>query len=148
MTTPLRSLPVPDTGQPLDVAYIYGMVETINSLVEQVSPTTNRFTVLKTPALDSSVLTSGSRFHAEYVQVFSDTDVTVGTEKTFEVNLSGYTSAPVVTATPQAGDSVGSTNVSVVLKSVTAQKVLGVVRSNVAGKISVGVHVIAIGIPS
>lgn len=148
MTTALKTLPVPDTGQPLDVAYIYSMVETINSLVEQVQPTNNRFTVIKTPAFTGSVLTSGSRIHGEYVQVFSETDVTTTTEQTFEVNLSGFSHAPVVTATPYAGVPDGSTNVLVSLKSVTANKIIGVVKSNVVGKISVGVYVIAVGVPN
>jgi hypothetical protein len=148
MTTALKTLPVPDTGQPLDVSYIYGMVETINALVEQVQPTNNRFTVIKTPAFNGSVLTSGSRIHGEYVQVFSETDVNTTTEQTFEVNLTGFAHAPVVSATPYAGDLVGSTSVTVALKSVTAGKVIGVVKSNFVGKVSVGVYVLAVGIPS
>jgi hypothetical protein len=149
MATALKTIPVPDTGQPFDVSYVYGIVETVNEIVKQIQPTNNRFTVIKTPSDTSSVLTSGARIHGEYVEVFSDTSVTAGDEKTFEVNLTGFTKPPVVTATPyNISDAVAGNNVSVILKSVTTSKVLGVVRANVTGKISIGVNVLAVGIPS
>jgi hypothetical protein len=148
MANALKTLPVPDTGQPFDVSYVYGIVETINEIVRQIQPTNNRFTVIKTPSDTSSVLTSGARIHGEYVETFSEESVSAGDEKTFEINLTGFSKPPVVTATPyNISDAVAGNNVSIILKSVTTSKVVGVVRANVNGKISIGVNVIAVGIP-
>jgi hypothetical protein len=68
----------------------------------------------------------------------------------FEFSFSAFAYAPVVTATPYASSSNGSEaskDVTVVLTSVTTNKVNGIVRFGSNGVASVDVHAIVVGIP-
>lgn len=145
----MSRLPLPERGQPLDVAYIYTLAESINTLYDQVSPNTNRFITIRTPADgENTSLSSGAKIDGAYVEVFTGGEVKANDEQIFELNLSGYKFTPIVTATPyNVGDAEAGNNVSVIIKSVTRTKVIGLVRANVSGNVAVGVNIIVVGIP-
>jgi hypothetical protein len=84
-----------------------------------------------------------------YVQVSNTSSVTTSVEKIFTYDFGGeFKHAPIVTATPvNTGLTPSGKNVTVVLTSVTASGLEGVVRFNSPGDLSVTIHLIVLGIP-
>lgn len=147
----MAKVPLPERGQPLDVAYIYTLADTINDLSSQVSSATFNYTTIDTASAGKqSVKTSESKFVGGIVQVTSNTPLSSAGEVDFTYDFpSDFKYPPIVSATPiNVGNTTAGQNVSVVLKTVTTSKVEGTVRFNAAGNVSVSVHLILLGIPN
>lgn len=145
----MAKIPLPERGQPLDVTYIYQIVDVINDLATQVSSTSSNYTTIDSgTAGKQNIKTSDAKIVAGYVQVVNNQNVNVTDIQTFEYNFGGdFKFPPTVTATLLniTGTPAG-TNATVVLTKVESNRVFGSVKFNTAGVASVGVNIIAIGI--
>jgi len=147
----MAKIPLPERGQPLDVSYIYQLVDAVNELSQQVSSATYNYTTVDTAnAGQQSIKTSDARIVAGFDSVANNSTVSAGNEKPFSVKFkSDFKYAPIATATAVnvSGTPAGQ-NLTVVINSITTSGVTGIVRFNASGDVSVSVHVIAIGIPN
>lgn len=147
----MSQIPLPERGQPIDVTYIYQIADAVNNLSSQITPSTNKYVTVDTPQDGKqSVLSSGVKINAAYVEVYSNATVLAGQEQSFSYSYPAeYKFAPVATATPV---NIGGTNagkdVSVILKNVTTSRVDGIVKFNSNGDLTIGVNLIIIGIPN
>ena len=147
----MAKIPLPERGQPLDVPYIYKLVDTVNQLSTEVSSATYNYTTVDTvSAGKQSVKTSETRIIGGYVEVANNSTVTAASEKSFSYNFpSDFKYQPIATATPvNIGNTPAGQNVSVILKTVTTSKVEGIVRFGASGDLSLAVNLIIIGIPN
>ena len=147
----MSRIPLPERGQPLDLTYVYQMAEAINDLSVQVNPSQNRYITIDTPTDGKqSVLTSGAKINAAYIEVSNSRTVIAGTEQDFTYQFpSEYKYAPVATASPvNAGGTPAGREISVIIKNVTTSRVDGVIKYNASGTVTVGVNLIVVGIPN
>jgi hypothetical protein len=147
----MAKLPLPERGQPLDVPYIYQLVDTVNKLSTEVSSATYKTTSVDTASAGRQNLkTSEARFVGGIVEVANNSTVSAGNEKTFSYDFSSdFKFPPVVTATAvNTGNTPAGQNVSVILKTVTVSKVEGTVRFNASGDLSLAVNLVILGIPN
>lgn len=147
----MAQIPLPERGQPIDLSYIYQIADAVNNLSTQVAPSTNKYVTVETP-LDGkqSVLSSGVKMNAAYVEVYNNSSVLAGSEQPFSYTYPAeYKFAPVATATPvNVGGTTAGKDISVILKNVTTSRVDGIVKFNASGDVTVGVNLIIIGIPN
>lgn len=148
----MAKIPLPERGQPLDVAYISQIAQAINELSSAISPATYKYTSIDTPnAGRQNVKSSEARVIAGKVRVVNSGTVTAGEEKSFTYSFPGeFKYAPIATSTAEnIGNTVAGKNVTVVLKSVTTSGVEGIVRFNTTGdNVSIDVNLIIIGVPN
>lgn len=147
----MAKLPLPERGQPLDLTYIYQLVDTVNDLSTQVSSATYNYTTVDTvSAGKQSIKTSEARVVGGYVAVANNSTVSAGNEKTFSYDFpSDFKYAPIASATAvNIGNTPAGKNVNVILKSVTTSRIEGIVRFGASGDLSLAVHLIIIGIPN
>jgi hypothetical protein len=147
----MSKVPLPERGQPLDLTYIYQIANALNDLSNQVTSSSNKYTSVDTVSAATQLIkTADTRIVAGYVVVTNTDSNTTESEATFSYNFTDFQYVPIVTATPiLVGDVAtdASKDVSVVLTSVTTNKVDGVVRFNTLGVSSVGINLIAVGVP-
>jgi len=147
----MAKVPLPERGQPLDVAYIYQLANTINDLSNQLSTSTSRYTTIDTVSLGpQSIRTADVRMVGGYLTVTNSDSTSVEGEVPFGYNYSDFAYAPVVTVSPiiiDTNTTDAGRDVSVIITRVTTNRVEGVVRFNTTNTSSVGVNIIAIGIP-
>jgi len=127
----MAKVPLPERGQPLDLTYIYQLVDTVNDLSTQVSSATYNYTTVDTiSAGKQSIKTSEARVVGGYVEVANNSTVSAGNEKTFSYDFpSDFKYAPIASATAvNIGNTPAGQNVNVILKSVTTSRVEGIVR--------------------
>ena len=146
----MAKVPLPERGQPLDVAYLYSLVDAVNDLSTQVASTTTNKTVIDTvSAGKQEIKTSNSRMIGGYVEVANNSTVSAGNERTFTYDFKDFKYPPIVSATPvNIGQTPAGQNVNVILKSVTETRVEGVVRFGTSGDLSLAIHLIIVGIPN
>ena len=146
----MAKVPLPERGQPLDVTYLYSLVDAVNDLSTQVASTTVNKTVIDTvSAGKQEIKTSNSRIIGGYVEVANNSTVSAGNEKTFTYDFKDFKYPPIVSATPvNIGQTPAGQNVNVILKSVTETRVEGTVRFGASGDLSLAVHLIIVGIPN
>jgi hypothetical protein len=147
----MAKIPTPDRGQPLDVSYIYQIVEAINELATQASSSTYKYSSIDTFAGVQNALITDTKIVAGEAVVYStETDVSPGKTEPFSYSFKNeYKYPPIVTATPVLTSSTGSgRDISVVIESITTSRVDGKITFNSTGKAALKVHVIAVGIPS
>jgi hypothetical protein len=147
----MAKVPLPERGQPLDLTYIYQLVDTVNDLSTQVSSATYNYTSVDTTSgPKQNVKTSEARFIGGIVEVANNSTVSAGNEKTFSYDFpSDFKYAPIASATAvNIGNTPAGQNVNVILKNVTTSKVEGIVRFGASGDLSLVVHLIIIGIPN
>jgi len=78
-------IPLPNKGQPLDVAYLYQLAQALNKLSDQVSSATYNYTTIDTASAGpQSIKTSEVRMVGGSVVVASDSTVTASTTKSFK----------------------------------------------------------------
>ncbi len=147
----MAQIPLPERGQPIDLTYIYQVADAVNNLSTQIAPSTNKYVTIETP-LDGkqSVLSSGVKMNAAYIEVYNNSSVLAGSEQPFSYTYPAeYKFAPVATATPvNVGGTTAGKDITVILKSVTTSRVDGIVKFNASGDVTVGVNLIIIGIPN
>jgi hypothetical protein len=147
----MAKVPLPERGQPLDLTYIYQLVDTVNDLSTQVSSATYNYTSVDTGSTTKeNIKTSEARFIGGYIEVANNSTVSAGNEKTFEyVFPSDFKYLPIASATAvNIGSTPAGQNVNVILTRVTTSRVEGVVRFGASGDLSLAVHLIIIGIPN
>jgi hypothetical protein len=147
----MAKIPTPDRGQPLDVNYIYQIVEAVNDLSSQISSAKYKYASIDTSdGLQSSLLTDTKVVAGEKIIYAGLKNVTAETDEAFSYSFKGeYKYPPIVTASPVLIEGTPSgKDVSVVISSVTNSAVNGIVRFNSSGQLAVKVHIIAVGIPN
>jgi hypothetical protein len=146
----MAKIPTPDRGQPLDVSYVYQIVEAINDLASQISSARYKYASIDTTnGNESTLLTDTKVVAGEKVIYPTLTNVTAESTQSFSYSFKGeYKYPPIVTVTPVLieGTSSGQ-DVSVVIQNVTNSSVSGIVRFNTGGSLALKVHIIAVGIP-
>jgi hypothetical protein len=146
----MAKIPTPDRGQPLDVSYVYQIVEAINDLASQISSARYKYASIDTTnGNESTLLTDTKVVAGEKVIYPTLTNVTAESTQSFSYSFKGeYKYPPIVTVTPVLieGTSSGQ-DVSVVIQNVTNSSVNGIVRFNTGGSLALKVHIIAVGIP-
>jgi len=145
----MAKIPVPDRGQPLDVDYIYTLAEAINSLSNDVSSATNKYTTVSSDSGKHSVRTGDARIVAGSVTINAAQSVSANASIQFRYDLGGgFKYTPVVTATPvNTGSQGNQVDVTVILDSVTTQSVSGQAYFRTSGNFSIDVNIVAVGIP-
>lgn len=144
------TLPLPQRGQPLDAVYIYNLVQKINEINNKlVTSGVNRSKIDVVGSASQDTKTSDLKFIGGYKEVAINRVVSASESISFDYSYTGsFRYPPIVTATPIniSGTTAGQ-NVNVILTSVTAGQLSGIVRFNTAGEVSVGVNLIIAGIP-
>lgn len=148
----MAKIPLPERGQPLDVAYIYELANAINQVAVEASSTTKNVSV-DTPVNGTQYSKVGdTKIFASYVSVVNSASKTSGDEVSFSIPFANFQFKypPIVVATPvNYGGSVAGRNVTVVINTITTSSAQGVVRFNsTGGDLTVGVNAIVIGIPN
>ncbi len=91
----MAKVPLPERGQPLDVTYLYQLVEAVNDLSTQVSSATYNYTTVDTVSAGAqNVKTSETRIIGGYVEVANNSTVSAGNEKPFTYDFSDFKYAP------------------------------------------------------
>ena len=147
----MPKVPLPERGQPLDVAYLYTLTNAINDLAKDVSGATYNYTTIDTvSASKQSIKTSETRMIGGFITVSLDSTVTTSQTKSFTYTFpSDFKYTPIVTASPvNSGKTTAGEDVTVVLTDITRGSVTGFVRYNANGQVSTIVNLIIIGIPN
>jgi hypothetical protein len=147
----MSKVPLPERGQPLDLSYIYQLANSINEIASELSPTVGRYTTVETvSAGKQNIRTSDARIIGGYVFISNNSTTSPDSEATFSYTFTDFQYAPIVTATPiltSGSNTDAGKDVSVILTQVTPGRVDGIVKFNTIGLASVGVNIIAVGIP-
>jgi hypothetical protein len=147
----MAKIPLPERGQPLDLSYIYQVATAINDISSEISPSIYKYVSIDTPtAGPQNIRASESRIIAGYLDVVSNSNVNSGNQQTFTYPFkTDFKYPPIVTATLiNVGNTPAGQNVSVVLSNVSTSAIEGVVKFNSSGDLSVGINLIAIGVPN
>ena len=146
----MAKVPLPERGQPLDVTYIYQLVEAVNDLSTSISDATYNYTDVDVVGAEKrSIKTSNTKFIGKFKQIANNETVTAGQEKSYSISYSNFKFPPIVTASVvNTSGTTAGTNTSVVISSITASQVDFIVKFGTSGTASVGVNVIAIGVPN
>lgn len=145
-------IPTPERGQPLDLSYIYTIVDTINQLAEESSALNqgNNLVINSRGGAQSTSKIYKSQIIGSYVTIGTSNFNTSSSEATQTVTFDqAFSEPPIVTATiVNTGNTVSGTDISVVLKNITTQSCDVTVKFTTSDITSVGVNLIAIGLPS
>lgn len=147
----MAKLPLPERGQPLDVTYIYQVVNALNQLSDQVSSATYNYTTIDTASAGKqNIKTSEARVIGGTKTIASNSTVTASNTIAFTYQFpSDFKYTPIVTASPvNVGKTPAGENVTVILTDITRSSVSGIVRFNASGDVSMAVDLIIIGIPN
>lgn len=145
----MAKIPTPDRGQPLDVSYIYQIVEAVNELSSQMSSATYKYASIDTTNGTQSTLISEMKVVAGQITV-SDENVTVGKTASYSYSFKGeYKYPPIVTVTPQLQSvTAAGKDVVVVIESVTNARLDVSVTYKTAGTVSYKLNILAVGVPN
>lgn len=140
-------IPLPERGQPIDLAYMYQIANSINDLSNQISGTISTSTVNNGIELREDLSTNNLKFFATTV-TYEAGSVSAGTSRDWDVTFSpSFLYVPVVTATVQNNtSSTAGNNITMVIKNITTGRVDGNIRYNEAGSINISINVIAVGL--
>jgi hypothetical protein len=147
----MAKIPTPDRGQPLDVTYVYQIVEAINDLSSQISSAKYKYASIDTSEGRQSTLLTDTKVVAGSVNVYpAVTQVAADKEEPFSFSFKGeYKYPPIVTATPAVIDGTSSgQEVTILITSVTTSAVNGIVKFGSSGNLALKVNIIAIGLPN
>ena len=147
----MANIPIPQQGQPIDYQYIYQIVETLNELSTKVTSKFSESIFNNKDGINEKHRLNDMSVIAGYKEVGRGIDATsqkeVGFSYDFGVN---FKYPPVVTASPILIENTNAgRDVAVVVNDVTKTRMTGYVSFNASksGKASVGVNIIAVGIP-
>jgi hypothetical protein len=146
----MSKIPLPNRGQPLDVNYIYQVADAVNSLAANSASSSNKYVSLNTVTSGTQdVKISETKVIGTYTEVANNTPVGTNNELPWNISYTGFKYAPIVTATPiNVGNTTAGSDISVVIKGVTTSGAYGIVKFKTGGQVSIGVNIIAIGIPN
>jgi hypothetical protein len=146
----MAKIPLPERGQPIDVSYIYQITNAVNQLSDKVTTTGFNYTTIDTPSSGKqNVKTSEARIIGGTINV-EGTSVVAESTKSFTYSYSSnFKYSPVATATiVNKGLTPAGDEATVVLTSVDANGLSGLVKFRKAGNVSVAVNLIIVGIPN
>jgi hypothetical protein len=146
-----NNIPLPQRGQPLDLSYIYSLANVVNEISAQVSTATDKYVTIDSVGVGKQTLRSSDiKIVAGYKEVFNDASVDSGSEKDFSYPFDpSFKYPPIVVATVvNVGETPSGEDVSLILSPTTASGTEGVLKFSSSGKVTVGVNIIAIGIPN
>lgn len=150
----MANIPVPERGQPIDLSYIYQIANAVNKLSTQSVYSANKFVSIETPAANvgrQDIKITESRIIGGYHQLAPNINVTTGAaiEFTYNFPASDFKYPPIVTATPIniSGTEAGK-DVSVIITLISSSRVEGVVKFGTSGTASIGINIIAVGVPN
>ena len=145
----LANLPLPQRGQPLDYFYISKIVETINSLSKKASVNFTKSKIHVPGGNASSVNTAETMVVAKYQVIANNEAVTATSVKADTIQFGAtFKYPPVVTATIQSiNQNSASKDAKIVITEVTTSHVKISIDFDRKGTASVGVNVIAVGLP-
>jgi hypothetical protein len=146
----MAKIPLPERGQPIDVSYIYQITNAVNQLSDKVTSTGFNYTTIDTPSSGKqNVKTSEARIIGGTINV-EGTSVLAESTKSFTYPYSAnFKYSPVATATiVNKGLTPAGDDATVVLTSVDANGLSGLVKFRKAGNVSVAVNLIIVGIPN
>ena len=145
----MAKLTVPQRGQPLDVSYMYSLVETVNQLSDIVGTTQNVTQIVASDGKSNTVATGRAGIVGITTNVASSKTITTSENQIpFTVSYS-FKYPPIVVATPfNTGNTDAGKNVSVVITQVSSTSASFLVRFDTTGVATVDVNVLAIGIPN
>ena len=138
----------PERGQPIDIDYLYEIVNAINTINNQIVSTSNAESRVSgaNPTSTDAVKTSSLKFYANQISVASgkfDADQTQTVKVVFPFN---FLYPPVVTATPLIQNfKEQSKNVIVAIENVTTGAVDVLVTFKKSGQADIDIHLIAVG---
>ncbi len=142
----MAKLIVPQRGQPLDVSYMYSLVETVNQLSEVVGDNQSMTKIIGSNGKSNTVATARSNILGITTNVATSKNVTAGMQEPFAINYN-FKYPPIVVATPwNTGDTDAGKSVSVVITKVSTTSASFLVRYDTAGVATVDINVLAIGI--
>jgi hypothetical protein len=143
-------LPVPERGQPLDVTYVYQIVQSLNELHKLSADSKRGYVSIKDGGALQTVKTSESAILAGFAQVSTSQLQIAGSSLPWDVTFDKeFKYPPIVTATAyNKGANDAGKDVTVVINSITTSKVEGSVKFNLGGETTIGINVIAVGIPN
>jgi hypothetical protein len=147
----MANIPIPQQGQPIDYQYIYQIVDNLNELSTKVtskfseSKFQNKQGISETHRLNDLSVVAG------YKEVVTNYDATANSEPSFSYDFGvTFKYPPVVTISPILIENTNSgRDVSCIVNNVTTTSMTGYISFNASksGKASVGVNIIAIGVP-
>ena len=146
----MAKVPLPERGQPLDVTYIYQLVGAVNFLSTQISDATYNYTDVDVVGGEKqSLKTSNTKFIGKFKSIANNETVTAGQEKSYSIDYSNFKFPPIVTLSivNTSGTTAGA-NTTVVLTSVTTTQANFTVKYGVSGTATIGINLIAIGVPN
>lgn len=142
----MARVPIPQQGQPLDLAYIATLANAVNQLSEEGAALAqgNNF------ILQGRLADTPSSFKLYSAQIIAQEIIFVaGTSDTLEQTVSfspyNFSTPPIVTATLV---NTSDTEAIVSLKNVTSGSVTVLVKFPASENNSTGVSIVAVGIPS
>jgi len=146
------TIPLPERGQPLDVGYLYSIVESLNKLIAATPSTLSKYVTVDVAGTNrqESARTSDAKIIGGYKEIVNSASKTKGDSVAFSYDFNtAFKYTPIAVATPLnvANTSAGK-NVSVVLKTVSTTKLEGVVTFNETGDVTVALNIIVVGIPN
>jgi hypothetical protein len=148
----MARIPIPQQGQPLDLSYIASIATAVNELFTVVNQRGSTAASIDDPRsqIKTSLKASEVRMVGGYKEVISNSSVNAGTTKTFSYDFPlNFKFVPIVSVTPEnIGTTDAGKNVSVIITSISVGRVEGVVNFNTSGTVGVGVHIMAIGVPT
>jgi hypothetical protein len=145
-------LPLPNRGQPFDLALVYKIIEQINNLWNEVGLRVSSYSSIQTGKESvSSVRSSEVRTVAGFVDVIDNATVKTNDDKPFTYTFDRAFKYPPILSTSleTIGESntESSKNAFVVLTKVSTSTVEGIIKFQTAGTAGIRVNLIAIGIP-
>lgn len=148
----MAKIPLPERGQPIDVSYIYQITNAINQLSDQITTTGYNYASIDTPSSSvQNIKTSEMRVIGGNVKVTSSTTQTADSTAKFNYTYNGnfkYTPIATATVVNTGGVTTAGDGATVVLTSVDANGLTGIVRFDKAGLASTTVNLIIIGVPN
>lgn len=144
------AIDLPAIGQPLDVEYIYQMINEINTLSTKISNTSDRISAITIPGATTFYSRTGDlKVVAGYTIVTSGGGtIAVGESLAWQHQFKQeFSRVPVVTATPvSTGASSSELDATIAITSITTKSVSGKLKFHTVGTAAVNISVIAIGV--
>ena len=139
----MAQIELPDRGQPLDISYLYRIVNEINNVSTLIGNTLSKLKY-RDKSTKSQVLTSNLVFYAETLKIV-DANLSVQPNAPATFDYSGiFKTTPIVISSVTSIS--GVSNLYTVLNSVTQNSCqVNVYSSATSGKIEADVSIIAIG---
>jgi hypothetical protein len=146
----MAKIPLPERGQPIDVSYIYQITNAVNQLSDKVTSTGFNYTTVDTPSSGKvNRRTSEVRMIGGSINV-DVTSVVAESTKSYTYSYGGnFKYTPIATATIiNKGLTPAGDDATVVITSIDASGLSGLVKFRKAGNVSLAINLIILGIPN